>query len=174
MDNDELFFGGIIKDENNKNLDLILLASPDHMIESEYHTQREYHQGEHVNVGPIPGSLIHRVLNIFRKPLLKFILGKGMYNSKIHVIKKKYKFEYLDYNYIDREERNILLSAHSFMNNRSAPSIEYQFVARRLLDGYGIEPYLEHVYSRTPPSEGDYVSRTVVASPIYLAIKSRF
>ena len=39
MDNDELFFGGIIKDENNKNLDLILLASPDHMIESEYHTQ---------------------------------------------------------------------------------------------------------------------------------------
>jgi hypothetical protein len=88
MDNDELFFGGIIKDENNKNLDLILLASPDHMIESEYHTQREYHQGEHVNVGPIPGSLIHRVLNIFRKPLLKFILGKGMYNSKIHVIEK--------------------------------------------------------------------------------------
>jgi hypothetical protein len=263
-----LFFGGSVDDGNGKPLDLVLLASREHMIGSEYHKERDDYFSQTETVGPtetrqyninsnnymfghtlsklfsvehlsntidtpigdgdsivlekyrltdneisfleqsktwnsqvfnilrgeewhviqldfgglfggpplprIPGSLKEKILNLIRRPVARYAIGQELFNRKKDALKRKFVFDNLQKNSLEIEEREILRSAHSFMVNRRGRGIHYEFLARRLLEGYRIEPAQDLMYASRPPEDQGYISRIVIASPMYLAIKSRF
>ena len=116
-----------------------------------------------------------RLGNIVRRPFLRMVLGRDLLDAKREAIKRAFQREHYEGNVIKYGEKSALLDACVVHGSGGEP-VEMAFLARRLVDGFRTAEDEDRrtEFHRQRLDGVAYVERVTIASPLYVALASRF